>query len=135
MGSYFMVTASEGLRVECVHYGSKKENAVQTVEKIKKGDIVKVKNQGRFICGIGWYILILVNNKVKMFASFKDLENAMETNQIQSLLDLELEQYCLGFLVDSALDTRNKDLFMKVSQKYKDLVLLLKEYKVAFPLP
>ncbi|WP_077213074.1 hypothetical protein [Bacillus dakarensis] len=135
MGSYFMVTDSDGIRVECIHYGYKKENAIRSIQKLKKGDIVKVRNQGKFICGIGWYILIVINNKEKMFVYIKNLENAMESNQLQSLLDLELEKYYLGFLVDNALDTRNRDLFMKVSHKYREIVPLMKNYNIYFSMP
>ena len=132
MSSYFVVKNTEGLWVDCLYYGSKKENAVRRLRHLKQGDHIKIKNQGKFIIGIGWYILILLNNEEKVFVFLKDLENAIETKHIQTLLDLELEQCYLGFLVDSALDTRNKELFMKVSKKYIELMSLKKKNRVPF---
>jgi hypothetical protein len=125
MGTYFIVSISEGLKVDCLYYGYKKENAIRKIQEIEQGDILEIMDQGKFIIGIGWYVLILINYKERVYVSIRELENAMETKEIQTLIDLELEYYYLSYQLDNALDSRNEKLFMMVSTKYKELVFLM----------
>jgi bifunctional DNA-binding transcriptional regulator/antitoxin component of YhaV-PrlF toxin-antitoxin module len=118
MRSIFIVSISEGLKLDCLYYGYKKESVIRNYQEIKQGDILEITNQGKFIIGIGWYILIVINNQEKVYVSIRELEHAMETKEIQSFIEIELEQHYLTIQLDNALDSGNKELFMKVSEKY-----------------
>jgi hypothetical protein len=124
MVTHFIVSIPEGLKLDCLYYGYKKESAIRNIQEIKQGDIFEVMDQGKFITGIGWYVLILINSQDWEYVSIRDLENAMESKGIQTLIDLELEYYYLCYQLDNALDSRNRNLFMRISKKYKELVSL-----------
>jgi hypothetical protein len=126
MRTYFIVSISKGIKVDCLYYGYKKENAIRNIQEIKQGDILEIMDLGRYIIGLGWYVLILINNKEKVYVSIRELESAIETKEIQTLIDIELEYYYLSYQLDTSLKSRNEELFMIVSKKYKQLVCLMK---------
>lgn len=132
MGTYFIVSHHAGIELSCLYYGNRKERAVRNIEKTKQGDILEIMDEGRFLVGGGWYILVNINNQYGVFASIKELEEAMESGKMQPLLDLELEYFYLKYQVDQALETKNKSLFMKVTEEYKDFLLLKEKVKIIF---
>ncbi|MDQ0252760.1 hypothetical protein J2S74_000132 [Evansella vedderi] len=124
MSTYFIVFNADGLKLACLYYGNKKDNAIRNIEETKQGDIFEIMDVGKFIVGMGWYILVTINNKQSVFASIRDLEEAMESKKIQPLVDLELEHCYLKYQIDRALESKNKELFMNVIKRYKDFTIL-----------
>lgn len=124
VNSYFLVTTTEGFQLECLFYGNKKENVIKRLRDINQGDFVELTNWGKYINGIGWYIYIILNKRERLFVFYKNLEQAIETGVMKSLVDLQLEYSILCYQVDKALETRNRKLFLYASKKYNELFIL-----------
>ncbi|MDG5789089.1 hypothetical protein QA612_16655 [Evansella sp. AB-P1] len=132
MGNYFIVSNTEGLNLLCIYYGNKKSNVIRNKEKISQGDILEILDEGKFILGLGWYVLVIINNEQSVFASISELEKGMEKKELQSLIDLELEHNYLKYQVERALILKNKELFKNVINQYKDFHFLKKKSRVGF---
>jgi hypothetical protein len=128
MGTLFIVSIS-GLELDCLFFGYKKENAIRNFQTLQLADVLEIKDQGKFVSGVGWYILVTINHEERMFASINDLEGAMKSKGLQTLMDIELEQCYLRHQLDKALESGNKSLFMNISKKYsKDAISFMKKF-------
>ncbi|USK34069.1 hypothetical protein LIT25_01010 [Bacillus sp. F19] len=127
MESYFVVTNKNGIKVQCLYYGNKQDNIVSGVETLKYGDILTVADYGKYVFGIGWYILIIVNEEINSFVPIKIPEEAINSNNIQLMIDLVTEHISLSYQLDKALEYKNKELFLCISNKHRHLQSLMEK--------
>ncbi|SDZ30825.1 IDEAL domain-containing protein [Evansella caseinilytica] len=132
MSTFFMVSVPERFLLECLYYGNSKENAVRSFQEMRQGDLLEVMDQGKYIIGIGWYVMITINSKETVYISIQQLEKAIQEKKIYTLIELELEYCCLKYQIDQALDCKNKELFMKAAKEYKKFLSLKEKSSRAF---
>ncbi len=109
-----------GIVVQCLYYGYKRENVVSSTKILHYGDILTVSNEGKYVLGIGWFVLIIINGEIKDYVRIVELEKAIDSNQAQSVIDLMLDFFILSHQVDKTLEDRNKELFLSLSKKQKE---------------
>ena len=85
------------------------------------GDIIEVTRERKYVSGVGWYFLLIINNKYSYYTSINDIEAYYEEQKICSLLDLELEINCISFQVDQALDMKKEQLFSRSAMELTKL--------------
>ena len=123
-GMDLIVTDKNGIEVKCLYYGYKKENLVSNSKTLQCGDVLTVSNQGKYIVGVGWFVLISVNEKIKDYMWVKKLEEAINSDKVMPIIDCMLDYFNLSFQLDKALESRNKQLFLSLSEKKKELSFL-----------
>jgi hypothetical protein len=115
-----IISAKEGIEIQCLYYGYKKENIVSSLKTLQYGDILTVLNQKRYVVGVGWFVLISINEKTKDFMLVRELEEAMNSNKMISIIDTMLEYFNLSYQLDKALELRNKQLFLNLLENKKE---------------
>lgn len=115
-----IINEKTGIPVRCLYYGTRQENMVCRSKILKYGDIITISNQGKYVLGIGWFIFISVNGQVKDFVRAADLEKALETDKALPVVDVVLDYFELSLQIDMALEHRNKELFLSLSNKQKE---------------
>lgn len=115
-----IVAAKNGIEVQCLYYGYNKDNLVSNSKTLQHGDILTILNQKRYVVGVGWFILISINEKIKEFMSAKELEKAMNSNKLMSIIDTMLEYFNVSYQLDKALELRNKQLFLNLFEHKKE---------------
>lgn len=123
----------EGLTLQCLYYGSKRENMVSGFIHLQYGDIITISNHGRFVFGTGWFIFIMINDSMREFALMRELEDAINTNRLQTGIDVMLDHSISIFYLDKSLVHRNKELFLSLSTKLKESSFLLHRITNNFP--
>jgi hypothetical protein len=119
-----IITDKNGIEVECLYYGYKKENLVSHSKTLQCGDVLTVSNEGKYIIGVGWFILISVNEKTKDYMRVRELEGAIDSGKAMPIIDCMLDYFNLSFQLDKALESRNKGLFLSLAEKKKELSFL-----------
>jgi hypothetical protein len=119
-----IVTDKKGIEIKCLNYGYKKESLVCNSKTLQYGDVLTVSNQGKYIVGVGWFVLISVNEKIKDYMWVKKLEEAINSDKAMPIIDCMLDYFNLSFQLDKALESRNKQLFLSLSEKKKELSFL-----------
>ncbi|MFN7253447.1 MAG: hypothetical protein ACK4M9_22140 [Anaerobacillus sp.] len=122
------VVSFPGLSVECLYYGSNYEKLVSGRQILEIGDLLELKNQGRYIPKKGWFILVTINGKGN-FVFLKDLEKYLQEQWIKCLFDIELEKNFLHYQIDKSLNERNPDLFFKSSKRLRFICSLTDKIK------
>ncbi len=97
------------------------------------GDILTVSNLGKYILGIGWFVLIKVNGQMKDYVRIVDLEKAIDSNKVQSVIDVMLDSFTLSIQIDNALELRNKEQFLSLSKKQNESSFLFKRISGKIP--
>jgi aspartate carbamoyltransferase regulatory subunit len=133
MESHFVVTNKNGIKVQCLYYGNHQDNAISGIQTLKYGDILTITDYGKYVFGIGWHILIIVNEKTNNFVPINILEDAINSNNIQLIIDLVTEHITLSYQLDKALECKNKELFLCISNKHRHLQNLMD--KISFNTP
>lgn len=118
-----------GIKVKCLYYGSKLENMVSAIQVLNYGDKLLITDEGKYVFGIGWFIQIIVNEEEKNFVLVKELEEAIMSQNLQSIIDLLLEYTILSFQLDRALEFRQEELFLSILKKYQDMMELIGGYR------
>ncbi|AZV41329.1 hypothetical protein BAOM_0697 [Peribacillus asahii] len=119
-----IVSSENGIKVECLEYGYKKENLVSHSKTLQCGDVLTVSNKGKYVVGVGWFVLISVNKKIKDYMWTKELEEAIHSNKTMPIIDCMLDYFNVSFQLDRALESRNKQLFLSLSEKKTKLSFL-----------
>lgn len=120
-----IVAAKRGIEVECLSYGYKKENLVTKSKTLQCGDVLAFSNQGKYVIGVGWFILTSINEEErKEYLFVGELEEATTAKKAMAIVDCMLEYFNLSFQLDKALETRNKQLFLNLSKKQKEISFL-----------
>jgi hypothetical protein len=122
-----------GLVVQCLYYGYNLDNVVSSSKFLHYGDILSVTNEGKYVLGIGWFVLVIVNGESKEYVRTVDLENAVDTNKAQAILDLMLHSFIVSYQLDKALENRNKEHFLSLSKKQKESSYLFKRIAGKIP--
>lgn len=117
----FIVAAKNGVEVACWYYGYKKEDLVSNKKTLQYGDKLKIENEGKYIIDVGWFVLITINGKAKEYMAAADLQEYIQENQVVSPLDCMLDYFALSYQLDKALENRDKDTFLSLSEKKKEL--------------
>lgn len=97
------------------------------------GDVLTVSNQGKYIIGIGWFVLICVNGQIKDYVRTAELEEAINSDRVLPVIDLMLDHFILSFQIDKALERRNKELFLSLLEKQKEASYLFKRISDKLP--
>ncbi|MGO4887335.1 hypothetical protein ACJ2A9_06240 [Anaerobacillus sp. MEB173] len=116
-----MVLSSSRLQVECLYYGYEKEKAIRKQRFLSQGDIIELKNNCRFIPGIGWYVQVLINNIENEYILLNTIEAALMENKLAFIVDLEIELNVLSFQLNKALDDKNSTLFFTTVKRLNEL--------------
>jgi hypothetical protein len=119
-----IVTDKKGIDVECLSYGYKKENLVTKSKTLQCGDVLTFSNQGKYVVGVGWFILTSVNEEIKDYMWVSELEEATNSNKAMPIIDCMLDYFNLSFQLDKALESRDKQLFLSLSEKQKEISFL-----------
>ena len=114
-----------GFTVQCLYYGSKRENMVCGSIDLHYGDILTISNQGKYVYGKGWFILVTINGTIKEFVFMPELEELINTNKVQTGIDVILDYSISSFYLDKSLVHRNKELFLSFTSKLKESTFLL----------
>nr|WP_295973549.1 IDEAL domain-containing protein [uncultured Bacillus sp.] len=120
----FIVAAKNGIDVECLYYGYKKDDMISKPLTLQFGDTLQIENQGKYIVGVGWFVLITINNKVKQYVCAEDLEEYIRTNDTVSPVDCMLDYFNLSYQLDKALENRDKAAFLSLTGKKSELSAL-----------
>ena len=115
-----IITDKMGLVVQCLYYGYNQDNVVSKSKFLHYGDILSVTNEGKFVQGIGWFVLVIVNGESKEYVRTVELENAIDSNKAQAILDLMLDSFIVSYQLDKSLENRNKEHFLSLSKKQKE---------------
>jgi hypothetical protein len=113
-----------GIDIQCLYYGYKKENLVCNSVSLKQGDLLEITNQGRYIVGVGWFVLIRINNKIEEFMWVKELEEAIHVEKIMNSTDCLLQYFSVSYQLDQSLACRNKEKFLSLLGRKKELSFL-----------
>ncbi|WP_129730994.1 IDEAL domain-containing protein [Ectobacillus funiculus] len=81
------------------------------------GDILTIEEERRYVDGMGWYVLITINDEYNMFMFLEDIEHLRMKGTICAISDLDLRINYLRFKVNEALDTRDKEAFLIFSSE------------------
>lgn len=81
------------------------------------GDILTIEEEKRYVDGLGWYVLITINDEYNIFMFSDDIEHLYMKGTICAISDLDLRINYLRFKVNEALDTRDKDAFLLFSSE------------------
>lgn len=100
---------------------------------LQYGDIMTITNQGKFVYGTGWFILITIKDSIKDFVFMPELDEAINTNKLQTGIDVMLDHSISTFYLDKSLVHRNKELFLSLSTKLKESSFLLHRITNNFP--
>lgn len=128
-----IVRDKNGIEVQCLYYGTKRDNMVSSSKTLYYGDILTVSNLGKYILGIGWFVLIIVNGQTKDFVRIVELENAIDTEKVQSVIDVMLDSFALSIQIDNALERRNEEQFLNLSKKQNESSFLIKRISGKLP--
>lgn len=77
----------------------------------KRGDLVEVTEESKYMMEMGWYFLLRINNQDSYYISIHDIESYYEDKKLSSILDLELEINHLEYKVDQALILNEEEQF------------------------
>jgi hypothetical protein len=87
------------------------------IQKINKGDVIELTNHRKFLFDIGWYILVIINNKAQLYMSLDCLLEHLENGQLCTIIDFELKLNYWEHQLNKSLEKRDKDLFFTASEK------------------
>lgn len=119
-----IVRDKSGIVVQCLYYGYKRENMMSNSKTLHCGDVLTVSNQGKYVLGIGWFVLISVNGEITDYVRTAELEEAINSDKALPVIDLMLDYFILSFQLDKSLELRKKELFLSLSEKQKELSYL-----------
>lgn len=124
MSRYYIVTALDGIEIECLYYGYKKDHVITENSHLFCGSLLKLTNYCRRVIGIGWYIQILLNQSNSMYVSLNDFEKFINCNKICSIVDFEIELSMANYFVNQALDNGDKEKFHQAAGQLKKLLTI-----------
>lgn len=119
-----IVADPNGINIQCLYYGHKKENLVCNTVTLKHGECLSITNQGKYIIGVGWFVLIETNNNTKEFMYVKDLEEAIHVGKVMSYIDCMLEYFNVSYQLDQSLASWDKEKFLSVLERKNELSFL-----------
>lgn len=120
----FIVADPNGVHVQCLRHGYKKENLVSHSLFLKHGDLLTIRNRKKYIVDVGWFVLVRINDLQEEFMPADELEKAMQNERILNEIDCFLKLCSVSYYVDQALACRNKEEFIQLSAARNELAQL-----------
>lgn len=121
MMQHFVVRRGFDHQIECMYTDGPPIENVQ----LRKGDILTVTYERKFVDTLGWYSLIGINGHYQFYMSMKELKGIYQQGKICSALDLELQLIHHNFKLNEALDTNNREAFLEFSEQRREVQELL----------
>jgi hypothetical protein len=115
-----MIMPDSGIRLHYVLKGYNKKGALRQIH-LQKGDTIEITNDGYYESEIGWCILIIINEKAKLYVPLTDLEDYLLQKDLLSLVDLQIKLSLWQTQVNHALEQRNEAWFKFVARKISSL--------------
>lgn len=84
---------------------------------VKKGTILTITPDKKYVDGLGWYFLIDFNGKFQVYINIHDFEQYYFQQMFCSFIDFDLKFNYLNYKVNQALDERNKEAFYHLSDE------------------
>jgi len=111
------------MQIGCLdlYYEFLKKNVMTVRQPLFTGDVVEITNEGMFVSGTGWFVVVLINDGNAVYVHTDQLEMMMSSNILYPLAELESELSLLYFKLNQALDSRNELLFLELAAKWKSL--------------
>jgi hypothetical protein len=88
---------------------------------VKKGTILTITPDRKFVDSLGWYVLIDFDEKFQVYINIHDFEKYYFENIFCSFIDLDLKLNYLEYKLDESLDEKNEEAFHIVSNELSDL--------------
>ncbi|MBM6617837.1 hypothetical protein [Bacillus suaedaesalsae] len=116
MNHTFVILKTSEIHIDCHHCTN-----CPDLEKIavKKGSVLTLAQEKKFVEGRGWYFLIDFSNEHQLYINTEDFIHYYEQELFCSLLDFELKYNYLKYKVNEALDERNAVTFNTLSNELK----------------
>lgn len=118
---FHVVSNREGLLLNCSFYGTRKENLVAKEQYLCYGDSFEIGQDCKYIKGVGWFLLIVVNGKEEMFVQLESIEKALSENAVVTIVELQIEISLLKFKLDHVLKKRMEQEFYEIATKYNGI--------------
>ncbi|KAA0547075.1 hypothetical protein FZW96_13925 [Bacillus sp. BGMRC 2118] len=108
MNHSFVILKTSEIHIDC-HC----TNCNDGLEKIamKKGSVLTITPEKKYVDGRGWYFLIDFNKKFQLFINTNDFLRYYQQEIFCSLLDFDLKYNYLNYKVNVALDERDVKAF------------------------
>lgn len=113
----FVLLKTSVIEVECP---CTKCEGLKKIE-VKKGTILTITPERKFVDSLGWYVLIDVDEKFQVYINIHDFEKYYFENIFCSFIDLDLKLNYLEYKLDESLDERNEEAFHILSNELSDL--------------
>jgi hypothetical protein len=88
---------------------------------VKKGSILTITPEKKFVDNLGWYFLIDFNKEFQVYINIYDFEQYYYQQIFCSLLDFDLKYNHLEYKVNQALDERDIVAFNQMSMELRNL--------------
>lgn len=118
---YFIVTQSEGIVMDCLHWGHDRGDMIKSEYHFKLKDQLRILNHCKYIHDVGWFVLVNINQTKQEFIFLKHLEAAINSEVLRRTVDVMLDFSIASFYVDQSLRERNRDSFMLHTTKLNEL--------------
>ncbi|QOR65976.1 hypothetical protein IM538_19555 [Cytobacillus suaedae] len=115
---FHVVSNREGLLLNCIFYGTRKENLIAKEQYLCYGDSFEIGQDCKYIKGVGWFLLIIVNGREEMFVQLESIEKALSDRAVVTIVELQIEVSLLKFKLDHVLKKRMEQEFYEVAAKY-----------------
>lgn len=119
----FVILKNSVLEVECPCTKCEGLKKIQ----VKKGAILTITPDKKYVDGIGWYFLIDFNKEFQVYINIHDFEHYYFQQIFCSFLEFDLKYNYIEYKVNEALDDRDKVAFIHFSNELKNLTQL-REY-------
>lgn len=113
----FVILKSSVIEVECPCTNCEGLKKI----KVKKGTILTITPEKKFVDGLGWYFLIDFNKEFQVYINIHDFEQYYFQQIFCSFLDFDLKYNYIEYKVNQALDERNIVAFNHLSNEIKNL--------------
>jgi hypothetical protein len=88
---------------------------------VRKGSILTITPEKKFIDQIGWHFLFEINNDYKVYISIYDFLDKYNEEMFCSFLDFDLKYNYLEFKVNKALDEKNAFAFAQFATELNEM--------------
>ena len=96
-------------------------NGIQEdVVTIRRGDIIEITSERKYMLDNGWYLLIRHNHKHDFYIALEDLETYYLDEKLASVLDIDLLLNYFEYKIDQALDIGDEKSFLMFATKLKE---------------
>lgn len=124
---HLIVADQNGIQIQCLCHGYKKENLVCRSIYLKQGQLLTIKNRKKYIVDTGWFVLVQINHDHEEFMFAEKLEEAIHSGKIMNEVDCLLRLFSVSYELDRSLASRDKEQFLKLSAAKNELTFLYEQ--------